>query len=73
MSMTHLPCRSVYESTPRGMSKFRLVILRVLTIATIGLVQLGIGSLDVERMHAQVRQLERGESPLGNPLQGLVP
>ncbi len=73
MSMTHLPCRSVYESWPRCMSKFRLVILRVLTIATIGLVQLGIGSLDVERMHAQVRQLERGESPLGNPLQGLVP
>ncbi|MBL8889229.1 MAG: DUF4832 domain-containing protein [Planctomycetaceae bacterium] len=31
------------------------------------------GNLDSTRLFAQVRILERGESPIGNPLQGLVP
>lgn len=48
-----------------------VTVLSILTMAVVVLaVHVGIGS---PKLFAQVRVLERGESPIGNPLQGLVP
>jgi hypothetical protein len=46
---------------------------RILTILAIVLLELGSLLWSPEAAFSQVRPLERGESPIGNPLQGLVP
>lgn len=73
MNMTIRLVKSVCKPWPRCQAVGIGPILRNLFIATIVLFQLAGVCVDTEKRYSQVRQLERGDSPIGNPLQGLVP
>lgn len=73
MNMTIRLVKSVCKPWPRCQVDGIGPILRNLIIATIVLFQLAGVCVDTEKGYSQVRQLERGDAPIGNPLQGLVP
>lgn len=73
MYMTWPLVKSVCMQWPCCRAVAMRAILRDLSIATIVLFHWAGVCVDTERLYSQVRQLERGGSPIGNPLQGLVP
>lgn len=73
MNMTLRLVKSVCRPCPYFRAVAIRAILRKLSIATIVLLHLVAAGVNPPTLSAQVRKLERGDSPIGNPLQGLVP
>ena len=73
MNMTRLPFGSVCTSSLGRRTAAMVRIFRAMFLVAILLTLSGIDQVGTSVAYCQVRRLEPGASPIGNPLQGLVP